>query len=42
VTVCSPWSWGDALFKILPRFTLPGSEQQAGGLVALCQEKLLI
>ncbi len=26
--------WGDALFKILPRFTLPGSEQQAGGLVA--------
>ena len=23
--------WGDALFKILPRFTLPGSEQQAGG-----------
>ena len=26
--------WGDVLFKILPRFTLPGSEQQAGGLVA--------
>ena len=22
--------WGDALFKILPRFTLPGSEAQAG------------
>ena len=26
--------WGDALFKILPRFTLPGSEALAGGLVA--------
>ena len=26
--------WGDALFKILPRFTLPGSEAQAGGLIA--------
>ena len=26
--------WGDALFTILPRFTLPGSEALAGGLVA--------
>ena len=26
--------WGDALFKILPRCTLPGSEAQAGGLIA--------
>ena len=26
--------WGDALFTILPRFTLPGSETQAGGLIA--------
>jgi propionyl-CoA carboxylase alpha chain len=26
--------WGDVLFKILPRFTLPGSEAQAGGLIA--------
>ena len=26
--------WGDALFTILPRFTLPGSEPQAGGLIA--------
>ena len=26
--------WGDALFTILPRFTLPGSEAQAGGLIA--------
>ena len=26
--------WGDALFTILPRFTLPGSEAIAGGLVA--------
>ena len=26
--------WGDALFKILPRFTLPGAEAQAGGLIA--------
>ena len=26
--------WGDALFKILPRFILPGSEAQAGGLIA--------
>ena len=26
--------WGDAFFKILPRFTLPGSEAQAGGLIA--------
>ena len=26
--------WGDALFTILPRFKLPGSEALAGGLVA--------
>ena len=26
--------WGDALFTILPRFTLPGSEALEGGLVA--------
>jgi len=26
--------WGDALFTILPRFTLPGTEAQAGGLIA--------
>ena len=33
--------WGDALFKILPRFTLPGSEQQAGGLVAPMPGKVI-
>ena len=33
--------WGDALFKILPRFALPGSEQQAGGLVAPMPGKVI-
>ena len=33
--------WGDVLFKILPRFTLPGSEQQAGGLVAPMPGKVI-
>ena len=33
--------WGDALFKILPRFTLPGSEQQTGGLVAPMPGKVI-
>ena len=33
--------WGDTLFKILPRFTLPGSEQQAGGLVAPMPGKVI-
>ena len=33
--------WGDALFKILPRFTLPGSEQQVGGLVAPMPGKVI-
>ena len=33
--------WGDALFKILPRYTLPGSEQQAGGLVAPMPGKVI-
>ena len=33
--------WGDALFKILPRFTLRGSEQQAGGLVAPMPGKVI-
>ena len=33
--------WGDALFKILPRFTLPGSEQQAGCLVAPMPGKVI-
>ena len=33
--------WGDALFKILPRFTLPGSELQAGGLIAPMPGKVI-
>ena len=33
--------WGDALFQILPRFALPGSEQQAGGLVAPMPGKVI-
>ena len=33
--------WGDALLKILPRFTLPGSEVQAGGLVAPMPGKVI-
>ena len=33
--------WGDALLKILPRFTLPGSELQAGGLVAPMPGKVI-
>ena len=33
--------WGDALFKILPRFTLPGSEIQAGGLIAPMPGKVI-
>ena len=33
--------WGDVLFKILPRFTLPGSELQAGGLVAPMPGKVI-
>ena len=34
--------WGDALLKILPRFTLPGSELQAGGLVAVSYTHLTL
>ena len=33
--------WGDALLKITPRFTLPGSELQAGGLVAPMPGKVI-
>ena len=33
--------WGDVLLKILPRFTLPGSELQAGGLVAPMPGKVI-
>ena len=33
--------WGDALFKILPRFTLPGLEVQAGGLIAPMPGKVI-
>ena len=33
--------WGDALFKILPRFTLPGPEVQAGGLIAPMPGKVI-
>ncbi len=33
--------WGDALFRILPRFTLPGRELQAGGLVAPMPGKVI-
>ena len=33
--------WGDVLFKVLPRFTLPGTEIQAGGLVALMPGKVI-
>ena len=33
--------WGDALLRILPRFTLPGSELQAGGLVAPMPGKVI-
>ena len=31
----------DALLKILPRFTLPGAELQAGGLVAPMPGKVI-
>ena len=33
--------WGDVLFKVLPRFTLPGNEIQAGGLVAPMPGKVI-
>ncbi len=33
--------WGDILLKIVPRFTLPGSEAQAGGLVAPMPGKVI-
>jgi len=33
--------WGDVLLKITPRFTLPGSELQAGGLVAPMPGKVI-
>lgn len=33
--------WGDALLKVLPRFTLPGAELQAGGLVAPMPGKVI-
>ena len=33
--------WGDVLFKVLPRFTLPGTEIQAGGLVAPMPGKVI-
>ena len=33
--------WGDVLFKVLPRFNLPGTEIQAGGLVAPMPGKVI-
>ena len=33
--------WGDVLFKVLPRFTLPGTEIQAGWLVAPMPGKVI-
>ena len=33
--------WGDVLLRIVPRFTLPGSEAQAGGLVAPMPGKVI-
>ena len=33
--------WGDAVLEILPRFVLPGSEVQAGGLIAPMPGKVI-
>ena len=33
--------WGDALFNIIPRFSLPGNELQAGGLIAPMPGKVI-
>ena len=33
--------WGNAVLEILPRFTLPGSEVEAGGLIAPMPGKVI-
>ena len=33
--------WGDVLFNIIPRFSLPGNELQAGGLIAPMPGKVI-
>ena len=33
--------WGDAVLEILPRFTLPGSETESGGLIAPMPGKVI-
>ena len=33
--------WGDAVLEILPRFVMPGSEVQAGGLIAPMPGKVI-
>jgi len=33
--------WGDAVLEVLPRFTLPGSEEESGGLIAPMPGKVI-
>ena len=40
-TVVVHMPWGDAVLEILPRFVLPGSEIQAGGLIAPMPGKVI-
>ena len=40
-TVVVHMPWGDAVLEILPRFVLPGSEVQAGGLIAPMPGKVI-
>ena len=40
-TIVVHMPWGDAVLEILPRFILPGSEAQAGGLIAPMPGKVI-
>ena len=40
-TVVVHMPWGDAVLEILPRFVMPGSEVQAGGLIAPMPGKVI-
>ena len=40
-TIVVHMPWGNAVLEILPRFTLPGSEVQAGGLIAPMPGKVI-
>jgi len=40
-TVVVHMPWGDAVLEILPRFVMPGSEAQAGGLIAPMPGKVI-